>query len=132
MDDLGPCLANEERLFQNATDVVRLLQRGRFDLSSEKQLQAGIQDVFISAGLPFKREYRLTAKEIPDFFVHDAIAIECKVKGAKKMDIYRQLCRYADHPDVKILVLASNVSMGLPPDINQKPVLVASLSQGWM
>lgn len=125
-------MADEASLFQNATDVVRLLQRGRFDLSSEKQLQEGIQDVFISAGFPFKREYRLTAREIPDFFVHDAIAIECKVKGAKKMDIYRQLCRYAEHPDVKILVLASNVSMGLPTDINQKPVLVASLSRGWL
>jgi hypothetical protein len=42
------------------------------------------------------------------------------------------LCRYAEHPEVKALILASNVSMGLPEEINGKPVFAASLSAGWI
>lgn len=113
-------------------DLVRLIQRGRFDLSSEKHLQTGVEQLLQSAGIPFDREKRLTDKDIPDFFI-DGIVIECKMRGkGKKMAIYRQLARYARHPDVTAVILASNVSMGLPEEAEGKPLYAASLSRGWL
>ncbi len=59
--------------------------------------------------------------------------IECKMrKKARKIDIYLQLERYADYPEVSSLILAANLSMGLPPEISGKPVYAASLSVGWL
>lgn len=116
-----------------AVDIVRLLQRHRFDLSTEKHLQLGIEEAFIAAKIPFEREKRLSPKDIPDFFVPDGVVIECKMKNkARRIDIYKQLERYAAHDEVKAIVLASNVLMGLPQEINGKPVYSASLSRGWI
>lgn len=118
---------------QVANVVVGLLQRSRFDLSSEKHLQEEVAQALTAAGISFEREKRLSAKDIPDFLVEGGVAIECKMRNkGKKMDIFRQLVRYAGYPEVKAIVLASNVSMGLPPDIDGKPVYAASLSHGWI
>jgi hypothetical protein len=114
-------------------DVVRLLQRCRFDLSSEKHLQQDIAQAFDADGVSYVREHRLSADDIPDFMVGDGILVECKMRNkSKRMAIFNQLVRYAGHDEVKVIILASNVSMGLPPDINGKPLYAASLSQGWL
>lgn len=112
--------------------LVVLIQRHRFDLSSEKRLQAQIEEVLTAAGIAFEREKHLSAQDIPDFVVSDGITIECKLRGARKMDIYRQLCRYAAHAEVTALILASNIAMGLPSDIQGKPLYAASTSRGWL
>ena len=44
---------------------------------------------------------RLTDADIVDFMV-GGIAIEIKLRGAKKKDVYRQLCRYARHDRVEM------------------------------
>lgn len=117
----------------SAIDIVRFLQRCRLDLSTEKHLQTGIEQALESTGLPFEREKRLSERDIPDFFVKGCVAIECKMRNkARKIDIFKQLSRYAEYPEVTAIVLASNVSMGLPSEINGKPVYAASLSRGWM
>lgn len=114
-------------------DLIRLLRRGRFDLSTEKHLQAGVEQVLSAEGVRFEREKGLSDRDIPDFLVSGGIVIECKLhKKARKMEVYRQLCRYAEHADVTAIILASNISMGLPTDINGKPTFVASLSHGWL
>jgi hypothetical protein len=116
-----------------AVDVVRLLQRAQLDLSSEKHLQECIASLLESVGIAFEREIRLSDRDIPDFLLAGGIAIECKMRNkARKVAVYKQLCRYAEHEAVKVLVLASNMSIGLPPEINGKPVYVASLSHGWL
>lgn len=116
-----------------APEIIKLLHGSRLDLSSEKHLQAEIEQVFTAAGIPFEREKRLSDRDIPDFLVAGGIAIECKMRNkARKIDIYKQLCRYAAHAEVNAIVLASNMSMGLPEEINGKPVYVASLSRGWL
>jgi hypothetical protein len=59
--------------------------------------------------------------------------IECKMHGkSRKMEVFRQLSRYAAHADVTAIVLASNMSIGLPPDIAGKPLYSASISRGWL
>ena len=129
--------------------LVRLLSRTRVDLASEKVMQSGIGVALASAGIPFERERRLSTEDIPDFLiptpgVHTPclraptqwIAVECKLKGRgvgpRKIDIYRQIERYARHPEVAAIILASNLSMGLPAEIRGKPVYAASLSKGWL
>lgn len=114
-------------------DVIRLVQRSRLDLSSEKHLQEGVAEVLQGAGIAYEREKRLSAKDIPDFLIAGGVVVECKMRNkSKKMDIFRQLARYATYPEVTAIILASNVSMGLPPEIEGTPLFAASLSQGWI
>ncbi len=112
--------------------IMALVRRHRFDLSDEKRLQADLESVLTLSGFPFVREKRLSARDIPDFLVLDSVAVECKLRGARKMDVYRQLVRYSEHDTVQALIFVSNVSMGLPKEINGKPLYSAQLSQGWL
>jgi hypothetical protein len=117
----------------NAELIVRLLQQCRFDLSTEKRLQADVETALTDSGIAFEREKHLSARDIPDFFVEGGIVVECKMRNkSKKTAIFDQLCRYAEHPEVSALILASNVSMGLPSEIDGKPLYAASLSRGWL
>ena len=117
---------------RKAIDLVRLIQRHRFDLSNEKSMQAQLAEVMTENKIEFEREKPLNQRDIPDFMVSGGIAIECKMRGARKMDVFNQLRRYAGHDDVKVLILATNLSMGLPAEIGGKPSFFASLSRGWM
>ncbi|WP_321967211.1 hypothetical protein [Burkholderia cepacia] len=113
--------------------IVRLLQRYRFDLSTEKHLQADIEDAFRAEGIEFEREKRLSDSDILDFFVRGGVVVECKMRNkARKIEIFKQISRYAEHEDVTAIILASNVAMGLPSAISGKPVFAASLSRGWI
>lgn len=115
-----------------AVDVVRLLRRVRVDLSTEKAMQAGIEVALTQFGVSFEREKRLDDRDIPDFLIDGGIVVECKLRGkARKIDIYKQLVRYAQSDLVKAIILASNTNMGLPEEIEGKPVYTASLSLGW-
>lgn len=115
-----------------AIAVVRLLQRHRFDLSAEKKLQADVESALTATGIVFEREKVLSPRDIPDFLVAGGVVIECKMRGARKMDVWKQLCRYAEHDSVTALILAANFTMGLPAEIEGKPLFAASLSRGWL
>lgn len=118
---------------QQARDLVQMLRRCRFDLSSEKRLQAEMEEALRVHGVRFEREKRLSAMDIPDFLVEGGIVVECKMRAkAKKMAVYLQMRRYASYPEVACMVLATNMSMGLPEQIEGKDVYIASLSSGWM
>ena len=129
--------------------IVRLFSRTRVALSSEKAMQSDIAAALTAGSVPFEREHRLSIEDIPDFLIQmpqvhtpcaraltEWIAVECKLKGRgggpRKIDIYRQIERYARHPEVAAIILASNLSMGLPAEIGGKPVYAASLSKGWL
>lgn len=115
------------------THVVRLLQSLRLDLSTEKHLQEDVARALQADGIAFEREKRLSAKDIPDFLIAGGVVVECKMRNkSKKVDIFKQLSRYATYPEVRGIILASNVSMGLPPAIDEKPVFAACLSYGWL
>lgn len=113
-------------------DIIRLIESSRFDLSNEKRVQAGIESVLSSAGFVFTREKQLSAQDIPDFFIEDGTVIECKLRPAQKMKVFKQLARYAGYDNVTSIILASNVSMTLPVLICEKPAFMASISRGWM
>ena len=114
-------------------EVIRLVQRSRLDLSSEKHLQEDVAQMLLAAGIAYEREKRLSAKDIPDFLIGGGVVVECKMRNkSKKMDIFKQLARYATSPEVTAIILASTVSMGLPPEVEGKPLFAASLSHGWI
>jgi hypothetical protein len=56
------------------------------------------------------------------------VAIEVKIGGSRRA-IYRQLERYCLHERVGGIILATNVAMTLPVDINHKPTAIAHLGR---
>jgi hypothetical protein len=121
-----------DTLLNEALRIARLIERARLPLSSEKAVQADLGAVLSQANIAHEREYRLNDRDIPDFFLPGGVVLEVKMKGARKMDVYRQLERYAAHSDVHALVLVTNLAMGMPAAINGKPVLMTSLGRGWL
>lgn len=113
-----------------AQEIIRLLSGVRFPLSTEKLLQAAIEEEFDAAGVEHSREHRLSTEDIIDFLV-GVIGIECKLKGSRR-DHYRQLDRYAQHDEISELILVTNVPTGMPAKINGKAVHVFNLSRAWL
>lgn len=111
--------------------LIGLIRSARIDLSTEKRAQADVEQVLTQGGIAYDREVSLTLTDIIDFMVED-VGIELKLKGARKKDVYRQLCRYARNPRVGSLILASNLSMGLPAQIEGKDVYFVRLGEAWL
>lgn len=116
----------------HAREVVRLIAATRCDLSDEKRTQADIATALQRDGYSFVREYRFSPGDVVDFLVAGAVAVEVKLRHARKKDVFRQLERYAAHERCQALVLVTGLSMGLPAEINGKPVFVAHLGRAWM
>ena len=127
-------LAERYIVTDTAPEIVRLLRASRVDLSTEKHMQEGVEQILQAAGVNFEREKRLGPRDIPDFFLTTGgIILECKVRDkARKISTFKQLERYASFPEVKGIILAANLTMGLPDQIMDKPAYFASLSTGWL
>lgn len=113
--------------------ILRHLRATRADLTDEKRTQADLAAALgqAIADPPVEREVRLGKHDVIDIVVGD-IGIEVKLKGASKRDIWRQLERYAAHDRIAGLVLASNLSMGLPQSVMGKPVWFVALGRAWL
>lgn len=112
--------------------IIDVVKRARVDLSDEKRTQRDLASAFEQCGIEHQREFRLSPKDIVDFLITD-IALEVKLKsGSSKMDIYRQLVRYSEHAQVASIILASNLSMGLPEELSGKPVYFVPLGRAWI
>ncbi|WP_435018436.1 hypothetical protein TA3x_000410 [Tundrisphaera sp. TA3] len=111
--------------------VIEIIRATRLDLSTEKRAQADLEQAFVKAGIAFEREVHLTQADIIDFLV-EGLGIELKVRRDGKKTIYKQLCRYARHPRVDQLLLASNLSMGLPAAIEGKDAYFVKLGEAWL
>ena len=110
--------------------ILQVLSGQRFDLSSEKALQIEIKERLFETGVLAEKEYRLSIKDIPDFFC-DGIAVEVKIKGSAT-EIFKQCQRYCEFDQVKELLLITNRSMGFPKEINGKPCYVLNLGNAWL
>lgn len=111
--------------------IADLIRASKIDLSNEKQAQADVEHILIKAEIRYEREVRLTDQDIIDFLIQ-GVGVELKLKGARKKEVYRQLCRYARHPRIDVLLLASNLSMGLPATIEGKDVYFVKLGEAWL
>ena len=114
-----------------APQIAKLLSSRRFaSLEDEKRLQAEIMQALQDAGIPAVREYSRDQVNIFDFYI-DGIVIEVKIKGAKRA-IYKQCERYSLLDYCRDIILVTNVSMGFPSEINEKPCYVINLGKAWL
>lgn len=118
--------------------ICELLSRQRLPLSDEKRLQEAMADALVGDGLYIRREYHLGDGDIVDFLVLSedilplrGVAIEVKIKGSRRA-IYRQLERYCAHEAVQSIILATNLMMALPADINGCAASVVNLGRAWL
>jgi len=111
--------------------IIDFLRRRRFPMGTEKELQAAIEAELAKNGIPHTREHRLTERDIPDFSFAGGVFLEAKIKGSARA-IHAQLARYCEHEEVRAIILATNVAMGLPPEINGKPAYLVSLGRAWL
>ena len=114
------------------TKIRNLLKGKRLITTDEKQLQEQIMILLVASGwfADIKKEYTLGDKGRVDFFI-DGTAIEIKTKGSA-MAIYRQLKLYAEHEEVKEIILITAKSMTLPGSINNKPSGFINISKAWL
>lgn len=119
------------RMEAKVARIIGCIRRCQIDLSNEKMAQLDLSILFSHEKIAFEREVRLSKSDIIDFMV-DHVGIEVKLHGANKKSVYRQLVRYASHEEIECLILVSNLSMGLPPMIGEKPIYFVSIGEGWM
>jgi hypothetical protein len=121
-----------------AADVVRALDTVRFSATTERRLQYGIAAV-LESQFPgaFEREVALTMRDRPDFLNRaDGIVLEVKhgASGGSVRDVFAQLQRYAEHPMVRTIVLATpsrRVATAIPPMVGGIPVSPVVLHLGF-
>jgi hypothetical protein len=109
-------------------DLVHLLRSRRFPVGTEAALQEAIGEALREWRICFDREWRLGPRDRIDFFAEGGIGIEAKIRCGKRA-IYRQLERYAQHPQIAALVLVTGTALGLPPSIADKPLFFVSLGR---
>ena len=98
---------------------------------NEKELQDDIASAFLSALVPFRREAALAnTKDRPDFLVGRDTVVEVKVAGSST-DVFRQLLRYAEAPNIKRFILVTSVRrhQGVPAGVCGKPVTVVMVGR---
>ena len=109
--------------------IAAVLKSNRFSLENEKTLQAEIADAFDSDGIEYQREAKVQGGVID--FKCGCVGVEVKIGGSKRA-IFHQLQRYAEDETLDVLILATNIAMGMPERINGKPVMVVSLGSAWL
>ena len=115
---------------RDALSVMAAIERARIHVATEDWAQTSIARALARAGIEAEREVALDGASRIDFLA-GVVGVEVKVKGQRRA-IWRQLDRYAAHPRIGALVLATGVAMPISGWVNGKPLLVASLSRGWL
>lgn len=110
----------------DARAVATFLRAARYRMGSEALLQEDVEKHLYAGGVPYEREHRLAPGERLDFLVAGKIAVELKIRAQRK-SIYRQLERYAKHDAVTGLILVTASALGMPKEIEGKPIYVVQL-----
>lgn len=106
--------------------------RLRVSLTDEKATQVEIARALDALRWGYQREAALSPGDRPDFLTAEGIAIEVKLRARSKMEVWRQLARYAAHDRVLGMLLVSNTAMGLPGECGGKPLGFVSLGRAWL
>ena len=103
------------------------LAGARFLTFDEAGLQRAVAHELDRHGLAYQREKRFGSRDRVDFFV-DGVVLELKVKAPAKA-ILRQVLRYAEHGDVRAIVVAGTCHsvLRLPHEVSGKPLYAIHL-----
>jgi hypothetical protein len=115
-------------------EVIKALSNLRIGkISVEYDLQNKIADVLHTAGITYKKEYKLGPRNRVDFLAIGGTAIEIKKGKPNRQKLIDQATRYAAFPEVKsiILVVETGIVTPLPPLINGKLCTVFGLQRLW-
>lgn len=116
---------------QRLNHLQSTLKRWRIPVSTEAVAQEAIETALTQANVAFQAQKVLGPKDRLDVF-SDGIAIEIKVKGGRTA-IFRQLERYAEHPEVQGIILATGAAWPFQAgEIGGKPFRLVSLGMGWL
>lgn len=106
----------------------RLLRAGRFLCATEAELQLQVAQALDQAGVRYTREKSLSRRDRPDFMLAGGLALELKTQTDQK-SLLRQLLRYAEHAEVRAMVVGTTTHRGLrlPPLVGGKPLRTVHL-----
>ena len=110
-------------------DVASIIARYRYEFTSELVLQEGIENVLRDAGVNFTREFSFNKTDRIDFFCHNGIGIECKIKGSSPA-FTQQLTRYARDERVKKLILVASCRADVPAVMLGVPITIIRIARG--
>lgn len=113
-----------------AEAIVELIKSVKLQHSTEFILHGQLYELFDSLKIPFQKEYKLSKSDIVDLFIN-GVAIECKTQG-QPIQIHRQLERYANHDEVKAIILVSSKYMNVKKTIKGKPAFMVHLGAQWI
>lgn len=113
--------------------VASLIHGTRINVTNEAMAQDGIHLALCDSFPEIRREVRLSSRDRVDLMA-GAVAVEVKVKTRQsRREILKQLERYAEHDQVEAIVLATAAPWpGTISELNGKPLVVASLTRGWL
>jgi hypothetical protein len=109
-------------------ELIAALRRHRFSHTSERELQAAVAGL-LSTRLPIVEERRTSAGRLDIYVPSLRLAIELKTGGATN-GVLRQLYRYAEDPDIDVLVLITSrrrQAAEMPEMLGSKPLHVVVL-----
>lgn len=112
-----------------AERVTKLLESYIHRGAREVEIHDSIKQVLTLGKVRFEHEYQLSGRDRPDFFVEGLVVIEVK-RNAATDGVVLQLGRYAEHLQVRALIIATPKStslVGLPDEILGTPLYHAAL-----
>jgi hypothetical protein len=112
--------------------VLALLRRYRYPISTETALQLAVATVLTDAGIGYQREVVFGPENRLDFYLpHLKLALELKIKGSAA-EVTRQLFRYAKDERVAVIVLMTSrhTHAAVPHEMNGKAIAVITLWEG--
>jgi hypothetical protein len=104
-----------------------LISRYHLVFPDEATLQAQFESILVNHGISFVREFKLSGKDRPDFYLKNTgSVVELKVESNLNK-ILRPLHRYAAYEQVQEVILVCPRPFSLPPVLNGKPMYCISL-----
>lgn len=115
-----------------AARIKTVIEAHCIDNTTEASAHDAIEAALQAEGLEPKREVALSSVDRVDLMC-GSVAIEVKsARRVSRRDTFRQLRRYAEHDAVQAIVLATGRGFAAVAKINDKPLVIASLSAGWL
>ncbi len=115
-------------------EVIEALQALRIGkIFEEYDLQNKIAAIFDTSGIKYEKERQLSAGSRVDFLTQKGVAVEVKKGKPNRTRLAEQINRYAEHQEVKAVVIVVETSLREPitRTSNGKPCAVVGLQKLW-
>lgn len=113
-----------EKMMQALSAIRAPIQQGEYDLHRL------VMDALDAAGIAYTHEARLAPRCRIDLLC-GCVGIEVKRGRPEKARLLEQLRRYAQCPQVAVLVVVAERRLDLPGEIGGKPVKLVCLNRLW-